>query len=438
MFMINLGYFCTYVGDLVALPAMILYVTVGIVLTIKTRFIQVRALPRLFKLLFGGVKHHKNTKNEKTINPFHALLTAMSTTIGMGNVVGPTIAVSTGGPGALFWLVAYAFFGAVTKFVEVIFAMEFRTKLKSGEILGGPTQYLKEVSPVLAFWYGSLTMVVFAGWSGQQANTLANIFELEMVPPWITGFLLALIVFIILLGGIQRIGEMASKLVPFMFVLYVTFALGILFSDFTALWSAIILVFKSAFTPCAAVGGFVGASIMAAMQQGVNRSIYITEAGLGTSSIAHAMADTDRHEDQAILAMFSVAADMILSVLSGLIVIVTGLWVKGSFSNTLVYEAFKVYSPGVGKWVLLLSITLFVLTTVIGNSFNASQSFASFTKYKWMLWYYFALSAIIFVGALADVTLIWKVMDLFQVLVAVPHLIGLLILSFKKGKLIHI
>lgn len=428
---------CTHIIDVVAMPAMLLYLSVGIFLTFKTRFIQVRALPRLIRLLSGGVKHHK-TKGEKSINPFHALLTAMSTTIGMGNIVGPTIAVTTGGPGALFWLVAYAFFGAVTKFTEVIFAMETRVKLKGGEIIGGPTQYLKEVSPYLAMWYGGLTMFLFAGWSAQQANTLANIFELEAVPPWVTGFLLAFIVFVVLLGGIQRIGEVASKLVPFMFVLYVTFALSILFSDFSALRDAISLVFESAFKPCAAVGGFVGASIIAAMQQGIHRSIYITEAGLGTASIAHAMADTDRHADQAILAMFSVAADMILSILSGLIVIVTGLWVRGGFSNTLVYEAFKVYSPGIGKWVLLASITLFVLTTVIGNSFNASQSFASFSKYRWMLWYYAALAAVIFAGALADVVLVWKLMDIAQVLIAVPHLIGLLILASRKGKLIHI
>jgi AGCS family alanine or glycine:cation symporter len=433
----NLVYMCSRISDAVALPAMFMYLTVGVLLSIKTGFIQVRAIPRLARLLFGGVKHHK-TKNEKSINPFHALLTAMSTTIGMGNVVGPTIAVSTGGPGALFWLVAYSFFGSVTKFTEVIFAMESRKKLSSGNIIGGPTQYLKQVSTSLAMWYGGLTMFLFAGWSAQQANTLANVFELEAVPPWITGVGLAILLFLVLIGGIQRIGEVASKLVPIMFILYVTFALSILFSDLTALKGALVLVFKSAFNPCAAAGGFLGASMIAAMQHGIHRSIYITEAGLGTSSIAHAMADTDRYADQAVLAMFSVAADMILSILSGLIVIVTGLWLRGGFSNTLVYEAFRAYSPGVGKWVLLGSITLFVLTTVIGNSFNASQSFASFTNYRYMMWYYAVLSVLVFCGALVNVTLIWKVMDILQIFVAIPHLIGLFVLSLRHSKLIHI
>lgn len=433
----SLQYWCTSIETFLALPSLVLYLGIGIFLTFKTRFIQVRALPRLIAILSSGIKHtHK--KNEKTINPMHALLTAMSTTIGMGNVVGPTIAVSTGGPGALFWLVAYSFFGAVTKFAEVIFAMNFRSKLKTGNVMGGPTQYLKEVSPVLALWYGALTMFLFAGWSGQQANTLAHIFELEYVPAWVTGFLLALIVFVVMLGGIKRIGELASKFVPFMFVLYVTFALSILLSDIPVLCESIRLVFVHAFSPCAALGGFLGTTVLVAMQRGVHRSIYITEAGLGTSSIAHAMADTNHYEDQAILAMFSVAADMILSVLSGLIVLVTGLWVRGGFSNTLVYEAFKAYSPGIGKWVLLFSITLFVLTTIIGNSFNASQSFASFTQFRFMKSYYIVLSIVVFFGALARVDFVWQLMDILQILVAIPHLIGLFFLSIKYAKKIHI
>ena len=136
--------------------------------------------------------------------------------------------------------------------------------------------------------------------------------------------------------------------------------------------------------------------------------------------------------------MFSVGADTILSILSGLIVLATGMWSRGGFSNTLVYEAFKAHSPGLGKWVLLASITLFVLTTVIGNSFNASQSFAAFTRYRWMLGYYFVLAVLIFCGALANVVTIWKVMDVMQLMVAIPHLIGLFILSLSKGKLLKV
>lgn len=427
---------CTQVDAFFALPSTALFLLVGIYLSVKTRFIQIRAFPRFITLLSKGTKHH-HEKKEKMINPISALFTAMSTTIGMGNIAGPSIAVITGGPGALFWLVLYSFFGAVTKFTEVMLAMTFRKKLPDGSVLGGPTQYLKELFPQFGMWYGGLTVFLFAGWSGLQSNTLANVFYLESVPKWVTGLVLATIVFVTLLGGIQRIGAVASKLVPFMFVLYVSFAGFILFRDISVLVYALKLVFSHIFTPCAAMGGFVGATVFDAVRIGVHKSAYITECGLGTSSIAHAMADTDKPKDQATLAMFSVVADTILSILSGLLVIVTGVWNQGGqFTSTLVYEIFRDYSSDLGKWVLLLSITLFVLTTVIGNSFNASQSYAAFTKYKGMMRYYLFLAAIIFVGALVEMPLAWKVMDLILVLVAIPHLVGLVLLSIKHKELL--
>ncbi len=426
---------CLSIESFFAIPSTLLFLGVALFLTLKTRFIQVRAFPRLIELLSTGAKHHHPQK-EKMINPFTAVLTAMATTIGMGNIVGPSIAVATGGPGALFWLVVYSLIGAAVKFTEVTFSMRLRKKLPDGTILGGPTQYLKDISPALGMWYGGITLFLFAGWSGLQANTLASIFFLEGVEKWMTGLGLAGIVFICLAGGIQRIGAIATKLVPVMFVLYVSFSLSILLSNPSALWHAFGLIFSHIFTPCAAVGGFLGASAFEAIRIGVHRSIYITESGLGTSSIAHAMADTDAPRDQAVLAMFSVAADTVLALLSGLLVIVTGGWTRGQLSNTLVYEVFRDYSPALGKWVLLVSVTLFVLTTVIGNSFNASQSFASITNNRGMVWYYLALCAIIFLGPLVYVPLAWKIMDLMLIMVAIPHLIGLVILSFKYRQLI--
>jgi AGCS family alanine or glycine:cation symporter len=428
---------CSSIDEFFAFPSLCMFLGIGIFLTFKTRFVQVRAFPRFIHLLSHGIKH-EHTGNEKSINPFHALLTSMATTIGMGNIVGPTIAISTGGPGALFWLIAYAFFGAVTKFTEVSFAINFRTRLASGNLIGGPTQYLKQVSTLLATWYGILTVFLFAGWSGLQANTLATIFSLEAIPKTVTGLILASIVLIVVRGGIVRIGEVTSKLVPLMFVMYVTFTLSIILSDLPALWSTICLVVASAFSPSAAVGGFLGATVVAAMRQGINRSIYITEAGLGTSCIAHSMADTEHASDQAILAMYSIIADTFLATLSGLLILVTGLWSNGAFSNTLVYEAFKQYSPGFGKWVLLLSVMLFVVTTVIGNSFNASQSFASFTKYRWMNWYYLFLAVVVILGAHAQVPLVWKIMDVMQIMVAIPHIIGLFILTCKRSDVLNI
>lgn len=433
--MIFLFDLCSRLDDFLALPSLVLCFGVGIFLTIKTKCIQFRAFPRFLHLITHGVKNQKG-KSQQEINPLQALFTAMATTIGMGNIVGPSVAIMSGGPGALFWLALYPVIGGVIKFTEVIFAVRMRTKLPDGHILGGPTQYLKHVNWYLAQWYGIFTLILFAGWSGQQANTIANVFACESIPHWVTGTVLAISLFIVLKGGISRIGALASKLVPFMFVLYVAFTGTILACDPYALLNAFKLIFAHAFTPCAALGGFIGASVFSAMRLGVHRSIYITESGLGTSSIAHAMSDTDRPEDQAVLAMFSVLADTLLSVLSGLLILISGAWINGTFSNVLIYEVFKSYSPGFGKWVLLISITLFVTTTIIGNSFNASQSFASFTRYRWMIPYYIFLSAIVFVGALAQVSLVWKVMDVIQVLVAIPHLIGLLYLSITYGHML--
>lgn len=433
--MLSVFSFCARLDEFLAFPALVLCFGVGIFLSIKTRFIQFRAFPRFIHLITHGVKGH-HSKSEKEVNPLQALFASMATTIGMGNIVGPSVAIISGGPGALFWLAIYPVIGSVIKFAEVSFAVSMRTKLPNGNILGGPTQYLKRASWYLAKWYGILTLILFAGWSGQQANTLANVFACESVPHWVTGSVVAILLFIVLKGGIARIGALASKLVPLMFVLYVGFTGTILLSNPSVLVDAIRLVFAHACNPCAALGGFVGASVFAAMRFGVHRSIYITESGLGTSSIAHAMSDVDKPQDQAILAMFSVIADTILSILSGLLILVSGAWVKGEFSNVLVYEVFKSYSPGLGKWVLLVSITLFVVTTIIGNSFNASQSFASFTGYRGMIPYYVFLSVIVFWGALAQVSLVWKMMDVVQVLVAIPHLLGLLFLSITYGYLL--
>ncbi len=428
---------CTTIDAYCAFPSTILFVGVGVFLTIKSGFIQVRALPKAIQYLMYGIKHHKKSQ-EQSINPLKALLTSMATTIGMGTVVGPSVAIKIGGPGALFWLLVFSCIGAATKFTEVVFAMKFRTRLSDGTLLGGPTQYLKQVNYSLARWYGALTVILFAGWSGLQANTLANIFALEGVSKPVTGFVLALIALGILMGGVKRVSQVASKLVPLMFVGYVSFACAILFQDLEALINALSLIVSHIATPAAAVGGFSGATLFTALRFGILRNIHITEAGLGTSSVSHAMADTDSGRDQAILAMYSMAADMLLAFLSGLLVLVTGMWVQEyHMSSTLVYQVFKEYSPFYGKWVLLLSVSLFILTTVIGNSFNATQSFASFTHFKGMYWYYLFLGLTIFAGALLYVPLAWALMDLIMILVAVPHLVGLVMLACKHKELVH-
>ena len=418
-------------NDILALPATAAFLGVALFLTIKTRFLQVRGVGRFMQLLkqgVGGKGKFDEHGTKRTINPFHALFASMSTTIGMGSVVGPSVAIIAGGPGAIFWLLLYIVFGSATKFAEVTFALSTRTQTPDGRVIGGPMQYLKSVSIVLAGWYGIVMIFLFAAWSGLQSNTLATIYLQQGIPLWATGLALAVLAWVVLQGGAQRVGLVASKLVPFMFFLYIFFSGWILMANSAAFIDAIRLVVSSIFTPTAAVGGCMGATVFQAMRAGMYRGVFITESGLGTSSISHAVADTKKPTDQGLLAMYSAIADLLLSFVSGMLVLVTGVCNYGEFRGTLVFEAFGLYAPAVGQIALLVSVSLFILTTIIGNSFNGTQSFASLTANRGMRIYQVATCSIIFFGALMPVPLIWEMMDTVLVLVAMPNLLGLMVL----------
>jgi alanine or glycine:cation symporter, AGCS family len=424
----------TLVSDInayLSYPSLIIFLGTAIILTIKNRFLQIRGFPRFVRLVSHGIRKQKFASKAKTLSSIQALFSAMATTIGMGNIVGPSVAISVGGPGALFWLLIYIILGSATKFTEVTFSVYTRTVTTNGDIIGGPTQYLKLISHKLALWYAILTIFLFTGWSALQVNTLASIWAQEGIPHWITGLIASLILLLVVFGGVKRIGFFASRIVPLKFVLYILFAILILIKNSQAVGFALKLIITSVFTPIAALGGFAGATIFAAMREGIYKSIFITEAGIGTSSISHALANVERPSDQGILAMFSGLADMFLCTLSGLLTLVTGVWTSGKLNNTLTYEAFKINAPAGGRIVLIVSILLFVITALIGNTYNGSQSFASLTKYKYVNWYYFIAAIIAFLGALANVPLLWQIMDILLAIVAIPHLVGLVLLAFK-------
>ncbi|MBT3455958.1 sodium:alanine symporter family protein, partial [bacterium] len=292
--------FLVLLRDTLAFPVALLFLFVAVFLTIKTRFIQFRAGKKFIQLVTKGPESHGSDDIE-TINPFHALFTSMSTTIGMGNIIAPPLAIITGGPGALFWLVVYCFFASATKYVEVTLAVKFRSKAKDGAILGGPTEYLKKLNPFLGRSYGFITIFLFAAWAALQANSLGEIFSKHHVPTWATGVGLAILIFFVLKGGAKRVGIISSRLVPVMFVIYVSCSLFILLKDPSSLFNSVSLVLSCAFSPAATVGGFLGATVMAALRDGVARGVYITECGIGTSSVAHAVADVKKPTDQGVL-----------------------------------------------------------------------------------------------------------------------------------------
>ena len=414
-----------------AIPTAFILLGVALYLTFILKFIQFRSFKRFFSLILKGWSVQKKEPGLKTINPFHALFTAMSTSLGIGTIVGPSVAITIGGPGALFWIVFYGLFGSVTKFAEVSFALYFRKKTEDGSILGGPMQYLNAAHHGLGRWYAYATIFLFSSWSGVQSNVLSEVLYRHAVPQWVTGVLLATLTFIMLRGGAKRIGNFNSKLVPIMTILYVSSGFFILFFNRAILAEAFSSIFLNIFTPTSAMGGFLGASVFAALQTGIYKGAFITECGIGTAAIPHSMADTENPSDQGVLAMISVFADTSLCLLSGLLVLTSNFWKTNTVSNIIMSKIFDHNAPGIGEDLLALIIILFATGTIIGNSFNGRQSFASITQYRWLNIYYLFVCLVIFFGATAQVPLVWAITDLLLPLVAIPNVLGLIYLSAK-------
>jgi AGCS family alanine or glycine:cation symporter len=425
--------FFTYINEtILAIPTTLLFFGAALFLTYKTKFVQFRMIPRFIGLVTGSIKHTAN--KEHAINPFHAVFTAMATTMGMGNVVGPSVAIYTGGPGALFWLLVYIVFGCVTKFTEVVFALRTRKINHDGTISGGPLNYLAKVHPVLAVWYGSIMLFLFASWSSLQANTLAALLDKEGISAWITGGLVTLFLAIVMQGGASRIASLASKAVPLMFFMYVSVALYILLGNPLSLLSALTLIKNSVLSPCAAIGGFCGATVFHAMHAGLYQGIFITEAGIGTTSIPHSLANTNNPIDQGLLALYSTISDFLLVSLSGLLVLVTGVWSTGVFRSTFIYEAFKIHAPGFGSYILLISLALFIITTIMGNSFNGMQTFGVLFPGRTSIIYMIFILLCVFGGSLISAPLVWGTMQTILACAAIPNVIGLIILAIRSPK----
>lgn len=428
------SFFAWLNNDILAFPTTILFLGTSIFFTLRLGLLQIRAFAHFIRLITHNMRRttvQSDPQHPESISSFNALFTAMATSIGTGTVVAPAVAIIGGGPGALFWLIVYLFFASATKFVEATFAVATRESSgPNNKLVGGPMQYLRLVHPYLARWYGGIMLLLyFFGWQTVQSNTLANMLAQEGVPQWVVGLILAFFVFTVLQGGARRIGAVASKLVPVMFCLYVGCALFILLSDTAQLKAAIMLVYAAVISPCAMLSGLSSGLMLHAVRAGVYNGIFISEAGLGTSSIAHAMADTHRPYDQGVLAMYSTIADIALSIISGLLVLISDAWMYSDARATIVYDVFKAYAPFGGEVVLLASISLFVLTTVMGNAFNGMQIFATFTQFHGMRWYIAAVSGVVFLGALMPIPLVWEMMNTLLALAAIPNVIGLLVLS---------
>jgi len=433
------------IGDYFLFITTLIVLGASLFLTFKTRFIQFRKIPYMIRLFFSLVfKRNKAKEGPATVHAHKALFTAMSTTIGISTIVSPFIAMRLGGPGAILGFLLATILGAAVNFTEVTFALSYRKTHPTKGVAGGPMQYLHdEIFPFLAKWYAFFTFLLMLGWSAAQANQLGSILSSPQlgnmsIPVWATGIFLAIGITIILFGGIKRIASLSAKLVPVMFFLYVGGALWIISLNAEKLPEIIQLVFKSAFSPQAFSSGVVVGGIVSALRWGVFKGLHSNEAGVGTQTIPHSMAETDGAIEQGILSMIATYSAGCICILSSLVALVTETWLNPDLGLgiDMVAYSFQSYFSTIGLVIVAVSAFLFAFGTILGNSFNGSQCYIYLTKNRYLTLYYLATGVLVFIGCMIDVAAIWSLVDFMLVPVLVPHILSIVYLSHKQGALL--
>ena len=434
-------------------PAMICIIGVGILLTVRTRCIQVRKFGVAMKNTIGKI-FDKTQARDGSMSPFQAVCTALAGTVGTGNIAGVAGAIALGGPGAIFWMWCSAFLGMCTKFSEVTLAIHFREKNKNGEYVGGPMYYIKNGLSkkwhFLAVFYAVFgVLTVFGTGNATQVNTivssvntaLMNFNILKGEPSsnvnLIFGIFIAALVAMVLLGGIKRIGQVSEKLVPFMAVLYVILALGVIILNIQRVPGVFAQIVSGAFTPRAATGGIIG-SMFLSMKRGVSRGIFSNEAGLGTGSIAHACADTDNAVHQGMFGIFEVFMDtIVICTLTGLVILLAAPNI--SYGQAAGAElTISGFTATYGGWVSILTaiaMCCFAFSTIIGWGLYSSRCIEFLGGEKFVRPFLVVYSFVSIVGATMNLGLLWDISDTFNGLMAVPNLIALLMLSGHVKKL---
>jgi AGCS family alanine or glycine:cation symporter len=417
-------------------PLLVLLAGTGIFLTIRLRGLQARHLGTAIRLAFFERSPSQDSGTKGDISRFQALMTALSATIGTGNIVGVATAVSLGGPGALFWMGAIAVFGMATKYAEAVLAVKFRVTNEHGKISGGPMYYIERGLGIkwLAVLFAAFGAIAAFGIGNTvQANAVAtNVEKLLNVPPLVTGIILAVLTGLVLLGGIKSIARTASILVPFMAILYVAGCLIILVRFAGEIPDAILLVVKHAFTPAAAQGGFAGATIWFALRMGIARGLFSNESGLGSAPIAAAAARTNKPAEQGLVSMLGTFIDtIIICTMTGLVLIVTQTWDDGSESaGNLTQAAFNTGIPFFnGGIIVAIGIILFAFTTILGWSYYGVKCVEYLFGLKFSYVYRVLWVVAVVIGATTKLDLVWGFADIFNGLMAIPNLIALLGLS---------
>jgi AGCS family alanine or glycine:cation symporter len=409
-------------------PMLILLVGTGLYLTILLKGLQFRALPHAFRLIF-----HKDHHHEGDISHFQALMTALAATVGIGNIVGVATAISLGGPGAVFWMWMTGLVGMVTKYSEAVLAVKYREKGEHG-MRGGPMYYLAKGAGLP--WLGTLfaiftALAAFGIGNMTQANATAKIFQSTFnIDPLVTGLVLMVLTALVILGGIRSIGRFTSFLVPFMIIGYVAASLFVLAMNAAEIPHAFGLIFYHAFNPAAATGGFAGATIAAAMRYGIARGVFSNESGLGSAPIAAAAARTNDPVKQALVSMTQTFIDtLVVCTMTALVILTATRWMDGVSPAELTSSSMAETLGHTGTLVVALATALFAYSTLIGWNYYGEKAVEYLFGPRSIRIYRIFFIAAVIVGSTTSLEFVWNFSDLMNGMMALPNLIGLLLLS---------
>ena len=420
-------------------PLIIFLLFVGIFLTIRYRFLQVTRFRHALDLISGK---YDDPREEGEITHFQALSAALSATIGTGNIAGVATAIAAGGPGAVFWMWVTGALGMVNKFASACLGLNFRVIHPDGTASGGPMYYL-ERGMKLKFlgWLFALFAAVASFGIGDmvQANSVAKPLEEHLgIPSYGTGLVAAFLVGLVIIGGIKRIGRVASRVVPFMCAVYVGSAIILLLLHLDKIPQAVAMIFKHAFSPTSAAGGFLGATVAQTIRFGVARGLFSNEAGLGSASIAHSAAKTKEPVREGLVAMVGPFVDtIVICTMTALVIITTGAWKSGLTSSPLSAHAFELGLPFVGKWVVTFGLVFFAFSTMITWSYYGDRCTEYILGRKAVMPYRWVFCLLIPVGAMVKIDLVWLMTDIMNGFMAFPNLMGILGLSGLAVKMIN-
>lgn len=428
-------------------PAMICIIGVGLYLSIGTRFIQIRKFPLAIKTTIGRIFSKKDS-SDGTMTPFQAVCTALAATVGTGNIAGVAGAIAIGGPGAVFWMWVSAFLGMCTKFSEVTLAVHFRERNAHGDYVGGPMYYIKNGLSKNWHWLAVLfsvfgVLTVFGTGNATQVNTITTaintaLLNYNLISPdsvktvnLVLGVVIAIIVGLVLLGGVKRIGKVTEKLVPFMALLYIVLSLGVVLLNIEHVPSVFASIINGAFNPSAVTGGIVG-SFFLSMKKGVSRGIFSNEAGLGTGSIAHACADTKKPVKQGLFGIFEVFTDtIVICTLTALVILVSGVSVPYG-ADAGAELTISGFTATYGNWVSIftaVAMCCFAFSTIIGWGLYGARCIEFLFSVKVIRPFMIAYSLVAILGATMDLGLLWSIAETFNGLMSIPNLIALFLLS---------